>query len=131
MLCHNSQVLRQWFPMQYHSALRISRIKVPSVQRLGKNVGFGYTYIIKTSSPVIDARKLHLLSILGAEKPSMSFSTINPWIFPSGFFAQTMATSAKGEFENPSFRSIKNNIVSVFHKLSLHHMGFEPWFGSK
>ncbi len=52
-----------------------------------------------TISPVIDVRSESLPSIFGALSPSMPLSSMNPQTRPSSFFAQTMNTSAIGEFE--------------------------------
>ena len=54
----------------------------------------------KTSSiticPVTEALKANFPSIFGALSPSIPFSSMNPLIFPSSFFAQTIKTSAIG-----------------------------------
>ena len=51
------------------------------------------------SSPVSEARKLHLPFIVGVLNPSMPRSTMTPWIRPSSFFAHTTANCANGAFE--------------------------------
>ncbi len=52
-----------------------------------------------TISPVIEVRSDSLPSIFGALSPSMPLSRMKPRTRPSSFFAQTMNTSAIGEFE--------------------------------
>ena len=51
-----------------------------------------------TISPVTEARKENLPSIFGADRPCMPLSKMKPRITPSSSLAQTMNTSAIGEF---------------------------------
>lgn len=52
-----------------------------------------------TISPVIEARRLNLPSIFGADRPFMPFSRMKPRITPSSVLAQTTKTWAIGELE--------------------------------
>src|ERR1700761_3493925 len=63
---------------------------------LGRMFCFGTFTLSKTSSPVADARRLHLPWVVGVENPSMPLSTITPRIEPSSSFAHTTATCEKG-----------------------------------
>src|SRR5580765_8825762 len=62
----------------------------------GKIFSFGTFTLSKTSSPVDDARKLHLPWVVGVVNPSIPLSTINPCMSPASFFAHTTATCENG-----------------------------------
>ncbi|MNY07222.1 hypothetical protein D3C86_1400180 [compost metagenome] len=64
----------------------------------GNIFSFGTFTLLKTNSPVLEARRLHLLCVVGVVKPSIPRSRIIPRTFPSSPFAQTTAMSATGEF---------------------------------
>src|SRR5579863_4038359 len=62
----------------------------------GNRFALGTFTLSKTSSPVADARRLHLPWVVGVEKPSIPLSTTNPRISPCSSFAHTTATCANG-----------------------------------
>src|SRR3954469_19294765 len=63
---------------------------------LGNIFSLGTFTLSKTSSPVADARKLHLPCVVGVVNPFISLSTINPLISPASSLAHTTATWEKG-----------------------------------
>ena len=65
-----------------------------SVETSGRRFSSGTRTSWSTSSDVTDARSESFLWISGAEKPGMSFSTMNPWIASSSVRAHTIAMSA-------------------------------------
>src|SRR5207253_10697999 len=65
----------------------------------GKIFSFGTFTLSNTSSPVADARRLHLPCVVGVVNPSIPRSTTNPRISPSSSFAHTTATWENGAFE--------------------------------
>src|SRR5215213_1256813 len=65
----------------------------------GKIFSFGTFTLSKTSSPVADARRLHLPCVVGVLNPSIPLSTTKPLISPSSSLAQTTATWEYGALE--------------------------------
>jgi len=87
----------------------------------------------KTSSPVTDARSDHLFFISGADAPGRSISTTNPRIASppsSSTLAQTMATSATGEFVIHILAPCSTQPSAVRRARVTMPPGLDPWSGS-
>src|SRR5688572_6644883 len=63
---------------------------------LGKIFAFGTFTLSNTSSPVADARRLHLPCVVGVVNPFIPLSRIRPLMSPLSSFAHTTATCEKG-----------------------------------
>src|SRR4029078_4853337 len=62
----------------------------------GRMFSLGTFTLSKTSSPVADARRLHLPCVVGVVKPFIPLSNISPLTSPCSSFAHTTATCEYG-----------------------------------
>ena len=80
-------------PHEIPSLAELRQLKGPaSPSAFGNLFSSGTNTSSMTISPVIEARKASLPSILGALSPSIPLSRMNPRITPSSSFAQTIKT---------------------------------------
>mmetsp|Transcript_18076 Transcript_18076/g.25277 ORF Transcript_18076/g.25277 Transcript_18076/m.25277 type:complete len:249 (+) Transcript_18076:179-925(+) len=89
---------------------------------------------ISTSSmtiwPVIEALRLNLPSILGAERPFIPFSKMNPLITFCSSLAHTTNTSAMGELVIQVLEPFRTHLFPFLTALVSMEPGSDPWLGS-
>src|SRR5829696_1730850 len=97
---------------------------------LGKIFSFGTFTLSKTSSPVADARRLHLPCVVGVLKPSIPLSTTRPLMSPASSFAHTTATCAYGALEIHILLPFRMTWSPASFILVSIPAGLLPWSGS-
>src|ERR1044071_2979409 len=87
-------------PIAPHAIPYLALVKQPSGPfnpfTFGRIFDFGTFTLSKTSSPVAEARRLHLPCVVGVVNPSIPLSTISPLTSPASSFAHTTATCENG-----------------------------------
>mmetsp|Transcript_526 Transcript_526/g.1579 ORF Transcript_526/g.1579 Transcript_526/m.1579 type:complete len:264 (+) Transcript_526:1980-2771(+) len=81
--------------------------------------------------PVLEARRENLPSIVGAERPGMSFSRMKPRMSPSSSLAHTTKTSASGELVIQFLEPLRMKLPSACLRARDSMLeGSLPWLGS-